>query len=146
MTDRDCELAPLLDQALALIVDFTGAKIAYLELHQGKDSFWRAHGGTDDEIARIRDLVSRGIIQATLAGGETIETPSARADPRFAQHRSVQQHAIDAVRPARRAARRSGSTLRAAAARRSSRGERRCPRETRRPRASTRGRSLRSSR
>ena len=50
------------------------------------------------------------------------------------------------VRPARRAARRSGSTVSAAAARRSSRGERRCPRETRRPRASTRARSLRSSR
>ena len=94
---RHGELAPLLDQALALIVDFTGAKIAYLELHQGQDSFWRARGGTNDEIARIRDLVSRGIIQATLAGSETVETPSARTDPRFAQHRSVQQHAIDAV-------------------------------------------------
>jgi Nif-specific regulatory protein len=97
---QEGEVAPLLDQALGLIVEFTAARIVYLELHHDDASgagFWRAHGGTADDIASIRTLVSRGIIQAALAAGETVETPSAKDDPRFATRGSVQQNAIDAV-------------------------------------------------
>jgi DNA-binding NtrC family response regulator len=96
----EAEVAPLLEHALALIVEFTGARIAYLELHHddvGGPGFWRAHGCTSGDVASIRALVSRGIIQAALAAGETIETPSAKDDPRFAARRSVQLHEIDAV-------------------------------------------------
>jgi len=94
------EVAPLLDQALALIVQFTAARIAYLELHHDDASgggFWRAHGCTPDDLAAIRSSISRGIIQAAHAAGETVETPSAKDDPRFATRGSVQQNEIDAV-------------------------------------------------
>ncbi|HEX7841103.1 MAG TPA: sigma-54-dependent Fis family transcriptional regulator, partial [Kofleriaceae bacterium] len=94
------ELAPLLDHALALIVESTSARVAYLELHHDERTgaaYWRAHGCTPDDIATIRSSVSRGIIQAALAAGETVVTPSARTDPRFAARSSVQQHEIDAV-------------------------------------------------
>jgi Nif-specific regulatory protein len=97
---REGEVAPLLDHALGLIVEFTAARIAYLELHHDDATgagFWRAHGCTADEVASIRSSVSRGIIQAALAAGQTIETPSAKDDPRFAARGSVQQNEIDAV-------------------------------------------------
>src|SRR5882672_3023238 len=97
---REGEVAPLLDHALALIVEFTAARAAYLELHHDDATgagFWRAHGCTPDDVASIRTSVSRGIIQAALAAGETIETPSAKHDPRFAARGSVQQNEIDAV-------------------------------------------------
>lgn len=97
---REGELAPLLDHALALIVESTAAQVAYLELHHDQRTgaaYWRAHGCTPEHIATIRTTVSRGIIQAALAAGETVETPSARGDPRFSARRSVQQHEIDAV-------------------------------------------------
>jgi Nif-specific regulatory protein len=97
---REGEVAPLLDLALALIVEFTAARIAYLELHHSDvtgASFWRAHGCTPEDVASIRTSVSRGIIQAALAAGETVETPSAKYDPRFAARGSVQLNEIDAV-------------------------------------------------
>jgi Nif-specific regulatory protein len=96
----EAEVAPLLDHALALIVEFTGARIGYLELHHDDvrgPGFWRAHGCSPEDVMSIRALVSRGIIQAALAAGETIETQSAKDDPRFAARRSVQLHEIDAV-------------------------------------------------
>ncbi|TMQ16659.1 MAG: sigma-54-dependent Fis family transcriptional regulator [Deltaproteobacteria bacterium] len=97
---REGELAPLLDHALALIVESTSAQVAYLELHHDQRTgaaYSRAHGCTPEHVETIRNTVSRGIIQATLAAGETVETPSARDDPRFAARSSVQQHEIDAV-------------------------------------------------
>jgi Nif-specific regulatory protein len=97
---RECEVAPLLDLALALIVEFTAARIAYLELHHSDvtgPGFWRAHGCTPEDVASIRTSVSRGIIQAALATGGTVETSSAKDDPRFAGRGSVQRNDIDAV-------------------------------------------------
>jgi Nif-specific regulatory protein len=97
---RAGEIAPLLDHALGLIVDVTAARVAYIELHHDSPTnpnFWRAHGCTPADLATIRASVSRGIIQATIATGATVETPSAKADPRFSTLGSVQLHAIDAV-------------------------------------------------
>jgi Nif-specific regulatory protein len=96
---RAGEIAPLLDQALGLIVDVTAARVAYIEIHDQANSggFWRAHGCSPADIASIRASISRGIIQATVATGETVETPSAKSDPRFATLGSVQLNAIDAV-------------------------------------------------
>ena len=97
---REGEVAPLLDLALALIVEFTAARIAYLELHHSDVTgagFWRAHGCTPADVASIRTSVSRGIIQAALAAGETVETPCAKEDARFAARGSVQRNEIDAV-------------------------------------------------
>nr|HEX4319171.1 sigma 54-interacting transcriptional regulator [Kofleriaceae bacterium] len=103
------EVEPLLDQALALIAEVTGAKTAYLELSDDdaapRDSrdardeprFWRAHGLSAADIATVRATISRGIIGRAIADGVTVETPSAAADPRFEDLRSVQLHGIDAV-------------------------------------------------
>jgi Nif-specific regulatory protein len=97
---REGEVAPLLDLALAVIVEFTAARIVYLELHHSDVSgagFWRAHGCSPVDVASIRSSISRGIIQAAIAAGDTVETPCAKDDPRFAARGSVQRNEIDAV-------------------------------------------------
>lgn len=96
----ESEIELLLDQALQLITEVTGARIAYLELHDDERAaprFWRGHGCTSEDVATIRSSISRGIIARALAEGLTIETPSAHVDPRFQDLTSVQAHAIDAV-------------------------------------------------
>src|SRR5262245_23913439 len=73
------EPEPLLIQALAMIVAASGARIAYIELcdlENGADStavrYWKAHGCTEEELASIRESMSRGIIARALAEGRTI--------------------------------------------------------------------------
>jgi Nif-specific regulatory protein len=95
------ELGPLLDAALALAVEVTGAECAYLELHDDDDTgaprFWRAHGLNAEGLDAVRTSISRGIIARAIAAGETIETESAMEDDRFADFASVRKHAIRAV-------------------------------------------------
>ncbi len=94
------EVAPLLDQALALIVEVTHAQTAYLELYDDdshKPRFWRGHQLSDRELTSIRASISGGIIARAITEGRTIETPSAALDDRFADLGSVRQHAIQAV-------------------------------------------------
>lgn len=94
------EQEPLLEHALALIVEVTRARLAYVELFDEEPSgprYWKASGCRNDEVAVIRESLSRGIIAATLAAGQTVETPSARNDERFAKLPSVRHNAIEAV-------------------------------------------------
>ena len=98
------EPEPLLEQALATIVAASGARMAYIELRDLDDSgrsraprYWRAHGCTDEELASIRERISRGIIARTLAEGRTVATPSAVTDPAFRDQPSVLRNAIQAV-------------------------------------------------
>jgi Nif-specific regulatory protein len=94
------DMEPLLDEAVALIVAVTGAKIAYLELYDdegGEPRFWKAHEVAGAEVAAIRSAISRGIIGAALAEGRTIETSSAMDDARFQSRTSVRNNAIDAA-------------------------------------------------
>jgi Nif-specific regulatory protein len=94
------DVEPLLDEALALIVAVTGAQVAYLELYddeRGLPRFWKAHQVADAQVEAIRGAISRGIIGAALAEGQTIETPSAMADARFQSRGSVRDNAIEAV-------------------------------------------------
>jgi DNA-binding NtrC family response regulator len=94
------ELEPLLDESLALIVEVTGASMAYLELYDDngeKPRFWKGFRCTDSDVAAIRASISRGIIARALTEGLTIETPSALADARFADLGSVRQQNIQAV-------------------------------------------------
>ena len=89
------ELEPLLDQALALIVEVTGASTAYLELYSDDASqprFWRGVHCSDRDLEAIRASISRGIIARAISEGATIETPSAQLDERFQDLRSVRQH------------------------------------------------------
>jgi transcriptional regulator with GAF, ATPase, and Fis domain len=100
--DAQRELSPLLQEALALIVDVTGARLGYLELHDEENGAdgprWSAaHGMTEEEVADARAVMSRGIVAEALATGQTIVTPSALLDPRFQERRSVQVGGIEAV-------------------------------------------------
>jgi Nif-specific regulatory protein len=94
------EIEPLLDQALALIVEVTEASMAYLELYDddgAQPRYWKATGLSDGDVASIRASISRGIIARAISEGRTIETPSATEDDRFADLGSVRQNGIQAV-------------------------------------------------
>src|SRR5687767_10921503 len=88
------ELEPLLDEALALIVEVTGANTAYLELYsetvRAKDEkprYWRGYRLSDRDVASIRASISGGIMARAISEGRTIETPSASMDERFSELR-----------------------------------------------------------
>src|SRR5688572_10300421 len=96
------ELEPLLDEALALIVEVTGATTAYLELYEDNDTtneprYWRGYRLSDRDVASIRASISRGIMARAISEGRTIETPSASLDAWFSDLGSVRQHEIQAV-------------------------------------------------
>ncbi len=97
------ELSALLRDALALIVEVTGARLGYLELHDPEDapedrSRWSiAHDLSGTEIERVRTAMSRGIIAQALASGETVITPAAMVDPRFSAFTSVREAQIEKV-------------------------------------------------
>jgi DNA-binding NtrC family response regulator len=97
------QIEPLLEQALALIVEVTGARTAYLELqvddgdNHAEARFWRGHNITAAAVDEIRTTISHGIIAQAIAAGQTIETPSALADPRFEDLGSVRRSQIEAV-------------------------------------------------
>jgi Nif-specific regulatory protein len=96
------EIKPFLTEALALIVDAIGARLAYLELQvDGSGSrsmrWFAAHGIAESEIEHVRTVISTGIIAEALATGNTIVTPSALLDPRFAERTSVRVGMIEAV-------------------------------------------------
>jgi Nif-specific regulatory protein len=96
------EMETFLDEALALVVEVTGALQGYLALEdvegvQGGGRWWIAHGFSAAEVEDIRGVVSRGIVAQALATGRTIMTPSAFLDPRFRDRDSVQTGRIQAV-------------------------------------------------
>jgi Nif-specific regulatory protein len=94
------EIEPLLDEALALIVEVTGAKTGYLELYDDDSSrprFWRGYHCTEADVEKIRSSISRGIIARAISEGRTIETPSALGDVRFQDLGSVRQFEIHQV-------------------------------------------------
>jgi Nif-specific regulatory protein len=95
------EIKPFLADALALIVQITGARRGYVELLSDPDArgtpFWVAHGCQEEDVAAIRASFSRGVIAEALATGRTIITVSALRDPRFQTSESVQRNRIEAV-------------------------------------------------
>jgi Nif-specific regulatory protein len=96
------EVKALLDEALRVIADATGARLAYLELHDEGGSaaaprWFAVHGLDASEVERVRSLVSSGIIAEALATGTTIVTPSALHDARFSNRASVRTQRIEAV-------------------------------------------------
>jgi Nif-specific regulatory protein len=96
------ELEPLLQEALTLVVELTGAQQGYLELRDesdetGQSAWWLSHGFSDAEVADVRFMISRGIIAEAMATGETIVTQFAGLDERFRHRESVKLQRIEAV-------------------------------------------------
>jgi Nif-specific regulatory protein len=96
------DLDALVEEALGLIVEVTGALHGYLELRReadgGEERRWSmARGLSAGEVERVRHVISRGIIAQAIASGETVITASAFLDPRFRQLASVKGGRIEAV-------------------------------------------------
>jgi len=93
--------SPIVERALAALVARTDAKRAYLELGEGRAGsggiYWASSGFETGELEAACALLSTTIIADALAGGRTIESASAIADPRFAEATSVQRNNIEAV-------------------------------------------------
>ena len=93
---------PFLQEALALIADVVGARLAYLELSEDRPGAtpmrWSAAQGLSDAgVERVRAEISSGIIAEAIATGTTVVTASALTDPRFGARESVQSGQIEAV-------------------------------------------------
>lgn len=90
-----------LEEALKLVVAATSASQGYLEIFDPSDqketTWWRGTGFSDEELDRVRQLVSRGIIAEAVATGEVVVTASALLDPRFRDRDSVKRSKIDSV-------------------------------------------------
>jgi Nif-specific regulatory protein len=99
---HETTLAPFLQEALTLLVEVTGAREAYLELHDEREEaegprWWIARGLSNERIADVRATISRGIIAEAVASGQTVVTPAALLDPRFSERDSVRLGGIQAV-------------------------------------------------
>jgi DNA-binding NtrC family response regulator len=96
------EPRPFLEDALALVVEVTGAERGYLALGEAPERgalprFWIARGFSDAELADVRREISTGIVAKAIAGGATVSTASAVEDPRFREQASVLAGRIRAV-------------------------------------------------
>lgn len=96
------EIGPFLEDALSLLVQISQAQRIYLEIFDDRGEaqpprLWMAHGCYDEDVAEIRAVVSRGVVAAAIATGQTIVTASALEDPRFAARRSIQRNRTGAV-------------------------------------------------
>jgi Nif-specific regulatory protein len=92
---------PLLERALELLRESSGAGQGYIELRQlrtGRTGRWAAEAGLDaDSLARVQSRISTTIVAAAIEAGRTIHTASAVLDARFGQHESVRRSQIEAV-------------------------------------------------
>jgi len=93
---------PFLEEALRRVVAAAGSHQGYLALYRGQDlgsepDFWIAHDCTEEEVARVRANLSRGIVREAVDRGETISTACALEDPRFREQESVAVQGIRAV-------------------------------------------------
>ena len=95
-------LDPFLKEALALVVDLTGARQGYLELRDASadepEAVWSlSFGFSEPELRDLQARISRGIIGEALATGQTVLTSSALLDERFRGRESVQRERIESV-------------------------------------------------
>jgi Nif-specific regulatory protein len=93
--------APLLEQTVGLLRELVRAERGYIELAEvarAQERRWSADVGIDDdERELIRDRISRGVVAEAIATGQTVLTPSAALDVRFAKRESVRGSHIEAV-------------------------------------------------
>lgn len=99
---RHEEVGPFLEEALALIVEISGAQCGYVELHPpaevaGQEAWSIAYGLDQEEVAAVRERLSSTIIAEALASEAVVETPFALHDVRFHDRDSVRKHRIEAA-------------------------------------------------
>jgi len=98
--NRRRTLRPALEDTLDMVISAIHADQGYLEIYDddlGSPRWSIARGCSADEVDQIRQRVSRGIVAAALASGETIQTSSALLDDRFSARASVREQGIGAV-------------------------------------------------
>jgi Nif-specific regulatory protein len=95
-----------LSRALELVVDITGAMKGYIEIydrdeidHPSPTPHWSLARGfrSEEEVDRVRESLSRGVMAEAIATGRTVSTGAAYDDPRFRDRRSVREKRIEAV-------------------------------------------------
>lgn len=96
------DIEGLLDEALGLLVQLSGARRGYVELFDDEPSGDRprlsvARGCYDEDVAAIRASLSHGVMAEAIAGGRTLLVASALTDPRFRGRRSVKANSTGAV-------------------------------------------------
>lgn len=91
------ELDPLLDEALALVVELTGAERGVIVVREPGLGALHFFGCDAQDRKRLEGELSSGIVAEAIASRETVSTASARTDPRFSGNKSVQAARIEAV-------------------------------------------------
>jgi Nif-specific regulatory protein len=100
--DPQSDAHRVLEEALRALVTAVEAARGYVEVYDDeapgtqrrRTSAWKC---SDEEVATIRSVVSRGIVASTLASGATVHTPYALLDERFASRDSVRNQRLEAV-------------------------------------------------
>ncbi|MCB9652086.1 MAG: sigma-54-dependent Fis family transcriptional regulator [Deltaproteobacteria bacterium] len=94
-------VGPLLEEALQLALEVSGAEQAYLRLNRPDDDAPHpasiAHHCSSEELDTIEARISQGIVQEAMLTGRTVQTPAALLDARFRDRASVRSNAIEAV-------------------------------------------------
>lgn len=92
---------PLLDEALRLLVELSGARSGYIDLRNARsndhNSWAAARGVAPAELAAIERRISQGVIAEAIETGEVVHVASAMLDERFSVRESVQLERIQAV-------------------------------------------------
>lgn len=91
---------PLLDEALRLLVEIAEARAGYIELRNPRsdEQRWAAAAGLEgEELARIEQRISHGVIAEAIETNEVVHVASALLDDRFSVRESVQLEQIEAV-------------------------------------------------
>ncbi len=90
-----------LKSSLDALVEVVGAQRGYVELYRdtrrGERRVSASVRCSVEEEEAIRTVTSRGIVAAAMVSGETVHTPAALLDERFAKQPSVQAQRLEAV-------------------------------------------------
>lgn len=100
---RHGAMEPFLDEALALIVELSGAECGYIQLQASRPdggeplAWWASERLDAAQVATVRGRLSTGIMADALETQDVVETPFALHDPRFSDLDSVRNNRIEAA-------------------------------------------------
>ena len=94
------DLEGVLNQAMHMLVELTGAERAFLMLkdeESGEMNVRISHNIDLDEFEGSSFAISRTIVQSVVSSGEPVVTTNAAADPRFSDEESVALHSLRSI-------------------------------------------------